>query len=104
MHVKNFGPGASWIPGVIHESKGPVSFAVELDDGRIIRQHADHVRVHTAEEEPSGVMDDCLPIGTPPATPEPSPTDSPPTATEQSLQRSNRPHKSPDRFGVTVRY
>ena len=45
--------------------------------------------VRTAEEEPSSVMDDCLPNRTPPAIPEPSSTDSPPTATEQSLRCSN---------------
>ena len=104
IYVQNLGPGAPWIPGVIRESKGLVSFAVKLDDGQIIRQHADHMRVRTAKEEPSSVIDDCLPIRTTSVTPEPSPTDSPPTATEQSLRRSNRPHKSPDRFGVTVRY
>ena len=37
-------------------------------------------------------MVDCLANGTPPATPETSPTDSLPTATEQNLWRSNRPH------------
>ena len=52
VYVKNFGVGALRIPSVIHESKGPVSFAVELDDGRIIHRHAD-VRVSTAKEEPS---------------------------------------------------
>ena len=53
VYVKNFGVGALRIPSVIHESKGPVSFAVELDDGRIIHRHADNMRVSTAKEEPS---------------------------------------------------
>ncbi|CAI5657334.1 unnamed protein product [Oreochromis niloticus] len=39
--------GQKWLPGVIHHTSGPVSFVVELLDGRRVRRHKDHVRAHT---------------------------------------------------------
>ena len=35
---------STWLPGVVCEQRGPVSFIVKLDDGRIVRQHIDHIR------------------------------------------------------------
>ncbi len=37
MFVKNFGRG------VVKKLTGPVSYTVELEDGRVIRRHVDHV-------------------------------------------------------------
>ena len=34
--------------GKIRYRSGPISFKVELDDGRVVRRHADHIRTHTA--------------------------------------------------------
>ena len=35
VYAKNFGQGPPWLPGVIQESKGLVSYTVELKDGRV---------------------------------------------------------------------
>ena len=35
-----------WLPGVISEVTGPVSYVIKLTDGRTVRQHQDHVRRH----------------------------------------------------------
>ena len=43
VYVRNFGSGVPWIPGIIQDARGPVSFMVELDDGRIIRRYADRL-------------------------------------------------------------
>lgn len=45
VYVKNFAIGSPWLPGVIHRQTGPVSFVVELCDGRQVRRHQDHLRV-----------------------------------------------------------
>ena len=42
--VRNFAAGEQWIPGHIIEPVGPVSFIVELEDGRIFKRHQDHIR------------------------------------------------------------
>ena len=44
MYVKNFGPGQTWMSGKITKMTGPVSFLVELDDGKIVRRHQDQLR------------------------------------------------------------
>ena len=44
VYVKNFGQGQRWLPGVILEVTGPVSFLVRLVDERIVRRHLDHIR------------------------------------------------------------
>lgn len=51
VYVKNFASGSKWLPGVIHRQSGPVSFVVDLLDGRQVRRHQDHVRVRTDAEE-----------------------------------------------------
>ena len=33
-----------WLPGIICEVTGPVSYVIELTDGRTVRRHQDHVR------------------------------------------------------------
>lgn len=45
VYVKMFATGSPWLPGVIHHQMGPVSFVVDLSDGRQVRRHQDHLRV-----------------------------------------------------------
>ena len=39
--VRNYGPGAKWIPGGIVKQTGPVSFLVKLTDGCLCHCHQD---------------------------------------------------------------
>ncbi|KAG8002366.1 Sodium-coupled neutral amino acid transporter 3 [Nibea albiflora] len=49
VFFKNFSQGPPWLPGVICRQTGPVSFIVDLWEGRQICRHQDHLRVrHTA--------------------------------------------------------
>ena len=53
VYVRNFGQGEVWLPGVISEVTGPVSYTIELTDGRTVRRHQDHVRMrHDTLPEP----------------------------------------------------
>ncbi|KAL3974523.1 interleukin 1 receptor-like 1 [Sarotherodon galilaeus] len=47
LHARGCVFKQTWLPGVIHHSSGPVSFVVELLDGRRVRRHKDHVRART---------------------------------------------------------
>ena len=49
VFVKDFPNGKNWIPGTVQDRKGPLSYHVKLDDGRIVRRHVDHVRCRTSE-------------------------------------------------------
>ena len=42
--VRNFGSGANWIAGVIVRQEGPVTYLVEVSDGRLWKRHVDHVK------------------------------------------------------------
>ena len=50
VFVKNFGAGSRWLPGEIVEMSGPVSFHIELEDGRRRRCHQDHLRPRVVED------------------------------------------------------
>ncbi len=50
VFVKNYQRGDHWLPGVIHDKTGPVSFRVNMSDGRMRRCHLDQVRARTVEE------------------------------------------------------
>ena len=41
IYTKNYGYGPKWIPGLIHETTGPVSYTVLLGDGKLFRRHVD---------------------------------------------------------------
>ena len=55
VYTKNFSNyGDYWLEGVIVKVCGPVSYMVELKDGRIIRRHLDHLRGKGHEEYTHG--------------------------------------------------
>ena len=35
--MKNFGGGPTWLPGVVQDRTGPVSYRVQMGDGRVFR-------------------------------------------------------------------
>ena len=57
VFVREFvGNKSSWSAGVVTEIRGPLSYRVQLDDGRIWQRHVDHVRARDsgmANQEPS---------------------------------------------------
>ena len=42
--AKNMRPGDAWIPGVIVKQSGPVSYQVDVGEGRVWKRHLDHLR------------------------------------------------------------
>ena len=50
VFVKNFGNGPNWIPGEIKEVRGPVSYGITVNDGRLLRRHIDHIRIRTVAD------------------------------------------------------
>ena len=51
MYARNFAQGQRWIPGIIIEVTGPVSFLVRLLDGRVVRRHQDQLRIRKSDFE-----------------------------------------------------
>ena len=44
VFIRNFGVGSRWISGVIVNSNGPLIWLIKLEDGKMVIQHADHIR------------------------------------------------------------
>ena len=42
--VRDFPTGTSWLQGILRSISGPLSYNIELVDGRIIHHHIDHIR------------------------------------------------------------
>ena len=44
VFLRNFGQGERWLPGHIRAQTGPLSFEIQLHDGRTCIRHMDHIR------------------------------------------------------------
>ena len=43
--VRNLRPGEAWIPGVVVRKLGPVSYLVDVGEGKVWKRHVDHLKV-----------------------------------------------------------
>ena len=99
VFARNFSThGHPWIPGVVQETTGPVSFRIQLGDDSIVRRHIDQIRVRScpAPLTPEDPDDDTLPN---PILPEP-PANGPPWVAVQPVipRRSGRDRRPPARL------
>ena len=87
MFVRNTGSGSARLSGNITRIRGPVSYTVKLNDGRMMRKHVDQIRFRTVtvQEPTADTLDDFLP-------PSSSNNDNPPDSHETAPppQRSSR--------------
>lgn len=115
VYARNFSQGSPWLPGVIEEPRGLVSYTVKLEDGRTVRRHVDHLRERFTQESQARASasstpewDDSIPFE-PTVDSESEPPDSPSAPGGQSdgtasgsnhvpPRRSGRARKPPDRY------
>ncbi len=50
VYIKDFPDQKKWVPGTIVQTRGPLSYHVELHDGRVVRRHVDAVRSRVSDE------------------------------------------------------
>ena len=115
VYARNFREGERWIPGYVVEVTGPVSYNIELEDGRHWKRHQDHIRSRLVVSNDSSdiPIPDTTLSGTPsesfPVLPESPPmnsTSSPvepesqlqPSVSEQSRRYPVRERRPPERF------
>lgn len=48
--IRNMRPGPKWIPGVIIERKGPLSYVVETEEKQVWHRHAEQLKVFGGED------------------------------------------------------
>ena len=97
VFVRNYHHGDRWLPGVIEQRTGPVSFKVRLEGGKIRRCHQDQVRNRSVEtpRESHTELDTTTPatVSSEPSTESPS-TDS--GAANETATSSNMPPEPTD--------
>ena len=101
-----------WLPGTITRAMGPLSFEIQLFNGRTVRRHSDHLRPRTGDMFAQPPSRDWTDFPDPPPVPDPvlpqsprsvplrqdpvlSPPQSPPPI---PLRRSSRVSARPDRL------
>ena len=55
--TRDFCSQGKWLPGVIQSQSGPVSYDVELENGKIVKRHIDHLRDRSVLTKPSTPVD-----------------------------------------------
>ena len=101
VFVRNFGNKTPlWLMGHIKEQTGPLSYKITLDDERIIRRHADHIRRRTSSNTVESGVDNSfdsmpsqpstLPSAPSPPRTIPSSAPSPPPSTAPRRSQRNR--------------
>ena len=107
VFICDFPDRKHWLSGKIISTKGPCSYLVKLEDGRIVRRHVDHIRACTSNSctpptdvsAPLNGSDDDLAdisIPTPPLHEDLSPVLV--EAPQPTLRRSTRISRPPDRY------
>ena len=121
--TRNYRDGDKWVPGVVIERKGPLSYTIQTESGMLWRRHIDQLRelaTSTANsavspEESTSPYEIVGPSRTsdlehepeadaPPEEPEEFLPDEPPppeeeTETETERSYPQRTRKTPDRYG-----
>lgn len=102
VFVKNFSSGYRWLPGEIVKVTGPVSFVVDLEDGRRRRYHQNQIRHRLVDGTPSTteVVDESIAFPIPAGQDnEPTDTQSSPSLPQPIVQSNVQPmvHRYPQR-------
>ena len=103
VYVQDLPSRSTWLPGTVVRIRGPLTYDIELEDGRIVTRHVDNLRMQypqpTSTSSPilrPHTEDDCLP------TPAASSSCSTETQTTDSaavpLRRSTRVTHPPNRY------
>ena len=58
VYVENFTKkNPRWIPGIITEVTGPLSYEIRLQDGTKVKRHIDHVRKREVQSSPEPITE-----------------------------------------------
>ena len=109
VYVRNFTNGDSWTPGTIIKLISPLSSIIELEDGRAVRRHIDHIRSRSTTQVTQAPVPDTEWSDLPTLDETPVDTDSPETTSPQSpaietssVRRSSRVSIPPTRYDPTT--
>lgn len=103
--VRNFSGSNKWIPGIVIQKLGPVTYRVEVAHGQIWKRHIDQLRLREDSSQvasspvvvqaDSPVLDNCQ---YPPVEEQPAHQDSPESSQTPARRYPQRQRRPPDRF------
>ena len=102
--ARNLRPGAPWLPGVVVERLGPLTYLVQVDNGQLWKRHVDHLRIrgdtpHVPQTTPTQESDWSIPKSTPQSTEPDTPINEPPIESDTNIHHyPQRERRAPDRF------
>ena len=102
VFVRNYHCGDRWLPGVIEQRTGPISFRVKLTDGRD-RRHQDQLRERSVEVPQNSGSEPEVIVPSPVVTVPPTdPPDSPSSPTEPNVEEPISPDPTPSTDDTVV--
>ena len=100
VYVQDLPSRSTWLPGTVVKIRGPLTYDIALEDGRIVTRHVDNLRRQhpqtTSLSSQITTEDDCLPTATA-CSDHSSVTETTNSATVP-LRRSTRVTRPPDRY------
>ena len=102
VFVRIFGCSPMWLPGTVLQQIVPLSYKIELRDGRVIHRHIDHLHSRL----PTVMMEDTEDEWNHPALNTPASTDTTTGSVSESrtLRRSQQSRQPPDRYRISVTF
>ena len=93
MLIRNYSGSPSWIPGTVKTVLGPVSYQVELKDGRLWKRHLDQLLKDHSPHSDDSINDSIVDFSlSEPALPPSATVENPP------VRRSTRVRRPPDKL------
>ena len=105
--ARNFGgSGPDWVPGVIAQKIGPLTYLVDVSGGRLWKRHVDHIKDHQRSETVSDDSEIDVDIPDTPEPREPDVIDNPETETPEEPTEPTPPEEpsAPDPSTESRRY
>ena len=102
--ARNFGPGNNWISGVIAQQLGPVTYLVDVADGRVWKRHIDHLKELVPDRalpDPESEIDMDLPSTTVSEQPPPEEPDNSPRNSDSNSSNTDEQVNSPSNLDPT---
>ena len=100
VYVQDLPSRSTWLPGTVVKTQGPLTYDIELEDGRIVTRHVDNIhRQHPQTTSLSSSItteDDCLPTAV--ACSDNSSVTEPTDSAAVPLHRSTRVTHPPNRY------
>ena len=54
--ARDYGGADKWVPGIVLQRLGPITYSIEISNGRIVKRHIDQLKPRVKARTPSEVL------------------------------------------------